>query len=144
MLLPTISISKVRKATLASLCSCVFGFYERLPPPRRANTACSQRSDVFVWKLHPDGLWDSAVCRAHYLIRMNFSNNPLLAGVDQRPGRQRRGRKFYYFPAASVFLASIVNSIFWIVSITEPLFYNKEVREQIRKHYMPLQQYLNY
>lgn len=37
-------------------------------------------------------------------------------------GRQRRGRKFYYFPAASVFLPSILNSIFIIVSIAESLF----------------------
>lgn len=87
------------------------------------------RSDVFVWEVYPDGLWDSFVCRAPCLIRMNFSNNPLLAGVEQKEGRGGGGggpgRKFYYFSAASVFLPSTVNSIFIIVSIAEPFFFFK-------------------
>lgn len=47
-------------------------------------------ADIFVCEVYPDGLWDSTVCRVQYLIRMNFSNDPLLAGVDQRGGAETR------------------------------------------------------
>lgn len=86
------------------------------------------RSNVFVWEVYRDGLWDSSGRRTPYLIRMNFSNHPLLAGVEQKRGGgrgNRPGRKFDYFSAASLLLPSFVNSIYIIVSIAEPFFLNR-------------------
>ena len=52
-------------------------------------------SHLFV-RFTPMDCRDCVLCRLHYLIRMNFSNNPLLARVDHK-GKTKTGPSFITF-----------------------------------------------
>lgn len=69
---------------------------------RRAALVCKANTVCMFARLTQTDCRGAVLCRVHYLIRVNFPNNPLLARVDHalQGGWGRRSRESYYFSAA--------------------------------------------